>query len=191
MELILAAAAGALAENLALDRGLGIGPLLVGSRRLLVAWWLAIATFVTSLAGLAVVLAVDRVVLQPAGLAHYRLLVVMFVVASMVELLAPVLAARAPQWSERIDALAPWVAINSAVVGCLVSVLAHPDTAARALAFGVGLAAGYGGALLSIAAARERLEHVTAPPTLRGLPLVLITLGLLSLGLSGLAGRGG
>lgn len=187
----MAVLAGALAENLALDRGIGIGPLLVGSRGLLVAWWLALATFAASIAGVTVVLVVDLTLLRPLDLTHYRLLVAMFVVASLVELAAPPLAARWVRAAELIHALAPWVAINSAVVGCVISVLAFPGSPARALALGVGLAAGYGGALVSVAAARERLEHVAAPRALRGLPLVLVTLGLLSLGLSGLAGRGG
>jgi electron transport complex protein RnfA len=59
---------------------------------------------------------------------------------------------------------------------------------AEALVYTVGVAIGFGFALISFAALRERLEVAPVPDIMRGTPMAFITAGLLSLGYVGLSG---
>jgi electron transport complex protein RnfA len=54
------------------------------------------------------------------------------------------------------------------------------------LVYTLGVALGYGFALLAFTAMRERLELAPVPRALRGSPMAFITAGLLSLGYIGL-----
>ncbi len=58
----------------------------------------------------------------------------------------------------------------------------------EALVYTVGVALGFGFALISFAALRERLEVAPVPEIMRGAPMAFVTAGLLSLGYVGLSG---
>jgi Na+-translocating ferredoxin:NAD+ oxidoreductase subunit A len=56
------------------------------------------------------------------------------------------------------------------------------------LVYTIGIALGFGIALISFAALRERLEVAPVPELMRGTPMAFITAGLLSFGYVGLGG---
>ncbi|MDH4139011.1 MAG: electron transport complex subunit RsxA [Coriobacteriia bacterium] len=59
------------------------------------------------------------------------------------------------------------------------------------LVYTVGVAVGFGFALITFAALRERLEVAPVPGILKGSPMAFVTAGLLSLGYVGLSGMFG
>jgi electron transport complex protein RnfA len=58
----------------------------------------------------------------------------------------------------------------------------------EAMVYTIGVAIGFGFALITFAALRERLEAAPVPNVMRGTPMAFITAGLLSLGYLGLSG---
>jgi electron transport complex protein RnfA len=57
-----------------------------------------------------------------------------------------------------------------------------------AMVYTIGVAIGFGFALITFAALRERLEAAPVPVAMQGTPMAFITAGLLSLGYLGLSG---
>jgi electron transport complex protein RnfA len=75
--------------------------------------------------------------------------------------------------------LLPQAAANCAVLG--VALLSAGSGLARSLAIGAAAGAGYLLAAVVFASLRERLDREQAPLAMRGLPLSLLTAGLMSL----------
>jgi len=79
----------------------------------------------------------------------------------------------------RLGLLLPHALLNCAVLG--VALLAAGSAVTPSLAMGVAAGAGYLLAAVVFAGLRERLDREWAPGAMRGLPLALLTAGLMSL----------
>ena len=113
--------------------------------------------------------AVRRLVLAPLGLESLELLALCLVLA-----LALLVPARG-----RLGLLLPHALVNCAVLG--VGLLSAGSGAAASLAVGAAAGAGYLLAAVVFAGLRERLDREWAPRAMRGLPLSLLTAGLMAL----------
>ncbi|OHD24359.1 MAG: hypothetical protein A2V99_04095 [Spirochaetes bacterium RBG_16_67_19] len=113
--------------------------------------------------------ALRRLVLVPLGLESLELVALGLVLALL--LLVP---ARG-----RAGLLLPQAVVNCAVLG--VALLSAGSGIARSLAIGAAAGAGYLLAAVVFAGLRERLDREWAPRAMRGLPLSLLTAGLMSL----------
>jgi electron transport complex protein RnfA len=91
----------------------------------------------------------------------------------------------------------PLITTNCAVLAAATEVakpgffkmaIAYNYTFGEGLVYTLGVAAGYGFALLSFTALRERLDIAPVPGALKGNAMSFITAGLLSLAYVGLAG---
>lgn len=144
------------------------------------AWWLG--GCMSLLMGVSAVAArvVDALVLLPLGLTLLRTPVLVFLVAGLA--LAFEAAARriAPFVLQRCGVSVPRLGVNCVVLGLvLITTRAEYGPLASLLA-GFSAGAGYLLATLLMDAVRERLEIEPVPPALRGLPLQLITAGLMA-----------
>jgi electron transport complex protein RnfA len=156
-------------NNVVLGQLLGVCPLLGlprGPRPALRAS-LALAAAMPAAALLAWVL--RRLVLAPLGLQSLELLALCLVLALL--LLAPLRG--------RFGLLLPNALVNCAVLG--VGLLSAGSGPAASLAVGAAGGAGYLLAAVVFAGLRERLDREWAPAAMRGLPLSLLTAGLMAL----------
>jgi electron transport complex protein RnfA len=110
-----------------------------------------------------------RLVLAPLGLESLELVALCLVLAAA--LLLPLRG--------RLGLLLPHALLNCAVLG--VGLLSSGREVAASLAMGAAAAAGYLLAAVVFAGLRERLDREWAPPAMRGLPLSLLTAGLMAL----------
>lgn len=113
--------------------------------------------------------ALRRLVLLPLGLESLELIGLCLVLA-----LPLVLPLRG-----RLGLLLPQALVNCAVLG--VGLLSAGSGFLASLAMGIAAAAGYLLAAVVFAGLRERLDREWAPKAMRGLPLSLLTAGLMSL----------
>ncbi|MHC8440832.1 MAG: Rnf-Nqr domain containing protein [Candidatus Eutrophobiaceae bacterium] len=180
--------AGSLLHNLALTHCLGLYEVIAGSRRLDIAWLLAAAFCVCIPSALIVNGLVFFLIIEPLGLHPWALL---FQALSMLIMLGALhrLAKRIwPQSPELCDALFPVVLLNATLIGAMQITLDSAATGWTLLPWGLGLAAGFGGVIVLMAWLQERLEMRPAPAVLSGLPIELITLAVITMGLSALGG---
>jgi electron transport complex protein RnfA len=113
--------------------------------------------------------AVRRLVLVPLGLESLELIALCLILS--LPLLAPVRG--------RMGLLLPHALLNCAVLG--VGLLSTSPGALSNLAVGAAAGAGYLLAAVVFAGLRERLDREWAPGAMRGLPLALLTAGLMAL----------
>ena len=79
------------------------------------------------------------------------------------------------------------VASNCALLGLTVLDADAMRSPSAAVAHGLAAALGFGLLLVAFTSMRERLEASDVPPAMRGVPIVLLTAGLMALALIGLA----
>jgi len=82
----------------------------------------------------------------------------------------------------------PLIATNCAVLGVTLLNVQEKRTLFEAVLYGFGAALGFALVLVLFSAMRERLETADVPAAWRGMPIALVTAGLMSLAFMGFAG---
>jgi electron transport complex protein RnfA len=181
----------ALATNVVLGYFLGLCPFFGVSRKLPSAIGLGSAVTVVLFLSTMVCAAVDRLILNPFGLGYLRLLVYLLVIAVVATLLEMILRHSPRQMYEAIGSYIPVIGLNCVTVGMTLMLTAeNPWTGNRysLLESAVGsLSSGLGFALvvMLMAGIRERLEFARVPKALQGLPIALISAGLMAMAFYG------
>jgi electron transport complex protein RnfA len=156
-------------NNVVLGQLLGVCPLLGLPRGPRPALRASLALAAAMPAAALLFWAMRRLVLAPLGLQSLELIAFCLLLA--LPLLLPLRG--------RLGLLLPSALLNCAVLG--VGLLSTNRSAAASLAVGVAAAAGYLLAAVVFAGLRERLDREWAPRAMRGLPLSLLTAGLMAL----------
>jgi len=92
-------------------------------------------------------------------------------------------------YSGKLISIAPLVTFNTALFGVFFIADSQNFGSVDTIGYAVGSGAGYTIAVLALYYARVRLSLSTVPRAFRGLPVLLIYMGLVSLALSGLTGQ--
>ncbi len=178
----------AFVSNFVLVQFLGLCPFLGTTRKLTTAVGMATATaavlVVASLCGWLL----ETQLLVPLGLEYLRLLVFVVTIAALVQLAEIVCRHAAPLLHAAVGVYLPLITTNCAILGAMLLIVREPAGLATTLAYAIGVALGFGLAVIVFAAMRERLESPRVPPAFRGAPIAMVSAGLMALGLAGLAG---
>lgn len=90
----------------------------------------------------------------------------------------------------RINIFLPFAGINTTVLGVILLNQQLVYGLLKSLAFGLGSAAGFSIVLLILTASSERIEVSDVPVPFRGIPVLLLTLALISMAFMGFSGMG-
>ena len=82
----------------------------------------------------------------------------------------------------------PLITVNCAVLGVSLLNVQNDFNFAQSAVYGFGAAVGFSLVLVLFAATRERVTVADVPVAFRGVPIALITAGLMSLAFMGFAG---
>ncbi|MDD9816907.1 MAG: NADH:quinone oxidoreductase [Gammaproteobacteria bacterium] len=181
IELLLAMV---LADNLVLNHMAGAYVVEAGSRRMDVVRPLAAATVVMMLAASALGHLLHAWLLLPLGLEALLPLLLMPLLALAVP---PAQRALRRHGKESYAVLLPLALVNSGLLAVVLLHTGEPQGFFYSLWGGLGYGLGFALVLLLFAGLRERATETDLPAPFRGLPISLITLGLLSMALSGLS----
>lgn len=188
MDLLLIIVSAALVNNFVLVQFLGLCPFMGVSGRVEGAAGMAVATaFVLTLSAVASYL-LTRWVLEPLGLEYLRIVAFIVVIAGLVQLTEIIMRATAPMLYRVLGIYLPLITSNCAVLGVALLSVRQQHSLVEAALYGFGAAAGFGGVLMALAAARERLRFAEVPTNFQGAPIGLITAGLMALAFMGFAG---
>jgi len=170
----------ALVDNVVLSRLLGICPCVGAPRTMRGVVGIGVSTSV--LMGLSALgaWAVDTSVLAPLALRFLRTPVFVLLVAGLAFFLERMALRIAPTLLRVAGFSLPGVAVNCATLGVVLIVARGEFTAMQSLVAGLSAGIGFLIVLALLAAIRERLEIERVPRPLRGLPLFLISAGLLA-----------
>jgi electron transport complex protein RnfA len=190
MEYLVIIISAILISNIVLTQFLGICPFLGVSKKISTAVGMTGAVvFVMTLATLVTFLLYKHV-LQPLSLTYLQTIVFILVIAGLVQMVEIMLKKISKPLYEALGIFLPLITTNCAVLGVTLMVLqpARGFDLAKALVFTVATALGFGLALVIMAGIREQLELVDIPKYMQGVPIALITAGILALAFMGFAG---
>ena len=188
MEYILIFISAIFVNNIVLSQFLGICPFLGVSKKIqtslgmgmAVAFVLTVATVVTFL--------FQKCVLDPLGLQYLQTIAFILVIASLVQMVEIILKKVSPALYQSLGIFLPLITTNCAVLGVAILVIQKDFTLIESIVYAFSTAIGFALALVLFAGIREQLAYVNIPKGMRGMPIVLVAAGLLSLAFMGFSG---
>lgn len=178
-----------LVNNFVFTKFLGTCPYVGVSDRISSAFGMGLAvTFVTALSGTLTWL-MDDLVLIPLGLEITRYICYIVIIAGAVQLVEMYVRKFVPSLYKAFGIFLPLISTNCVVLGiCLFLDVWETDNLLEAAVLSAGVGIGFTVAICIMACIREELKLADVPACLKGMPITLITAGLLALAFMGFAG---
>ncbi len=175
-------------SNIVLTQFLGICPFLGVSTRISTSIGMGGAVlFVMTLATMTTWI-FQYYVLEPFGLVFMQTIVFILVIAALVQMVEIILKKISPSLYQALGIFLPLITTNCAVLGvAILTVQKHFDLI-QGVVFAMATAIGYTMALVIFAGIREHLEIIEVPKGMRGVPIALVTAGILALAFMGFTG---
>ena len=177
-----------LTENFILVKFYGICPFLGVSKKIDTALGMGMAvTFVMAIAS-AACYTVDAFILQPLNLGYMQTIAFILVIASIVQVVEMFLKKSVPALYKALGIFLPLITTNCAVlVVALVNVQEGYDFL-QSVVNGACGGLGFTLAIVLFASIRERVDKTDCPECFKGIPITLISAGLLALAFMGFSG---
>ena len=181
MEYILIFISAIFVNNIILSQFLGICPFLGVSKKIDTALGMGMAVaFVLTLATIVTYL-IQYGLLVPLGLQYLQTLAFILVIAALVQMVEIILRKVSPALYQALGIFLPLITTNCAVLGVAILVIQKDYTLAESIAYAFSTALGFALALTIFAGMREQMALVQIPKGMRGMAIVLVAAGLLSL----------
>ena len=187
-ELILILIGSALVNNVVLSQFLGLCPFLGVSKKTKTAASMGAAVIFVIMIASAVTYAVHYMVLVPLGMEYMQTIVFILVIAALVQMIEMMLKKVSPAIYSALGVYLPLITTNCAVLGVAISNIQNGSTFAESMMNSLGTSVGFLIAIVIMAGIRERLEGNDIPKAFQGMPIVLITSGLMAIAFCGFAG---
>lgn len=186
--LLIIAIASALVNNVVLSQFLGLCPFLGVSKKVKTAAGMGAAViFVITLAS-AVAAVIYRFVLEPNGLAYLETIVFILVIAALVQFVEMFLKKFLKSLYQSLGVYLPLITTNCAVLGVALTNVQKSYDVLTSIVNGFATAAGFTIAIVILAGIREKTEHNDVPESFRGMPITMITAGLMAIAFCGFSG---
>jgi electron transport complex protein RnfA len=143
-------------------------------------------TFVMALATL-VTWCIQQYILVPFGIGYMQTITFILVIAALVQMVEIVLKKVSPALYQALGIFLPLITTNCAVLGVAIITVQKDFDLLTGVIYAVAAALGFALALILFAGIRERLEVEDTPEAMRGVPIALITAGLLAMAFMGFA----
>ncbi len=191
MEFLLIFISAIFVNNIILSQFLGICPFLGVSKKIdtsigmgaAVAFVMTLATIVTYL--------VQYFILNPLGLQYLQTIAFILVIAALVQMVEIILKKVSPALYQALGIFLPLITTNCAVLGVAILVVQKDFSLLQSIVYAFSTAIGFALALTVFAGIREQLAMSNIPKGMRGVSIVLVTAGLLSLAFMGFSGVDG
>ena len=188
MKLIIIAISAALVNNVVLSQFLGLCPFLGVSKKIKTAAGMGGAVIgVITISSLLCSLIYDYI-LTPLDLVYLNTIVFILVIASLVQFVEMVLKKCMPPLYEALRVYLPLITTNCAVLGIALTNVQNGYSLIESVVAGFGTAIGFTVAIVIMAGIRERIEDNDIPESFKGMPIVLLVAGLMSIAFFGFSG---
>ena len=175
-------------NNIVLSQFLGICPFLGVSGKVSTSLGMGAAvTFVLAIASIAAYL-IQYHILVPLHIEYMQTIVFILVIAALVQMVEIMLKKVSPALYQALGIFLPLITTNCAVLGVAILLVQKEYNLGEAVVYAVAVAVGFTVALGLFAGLRERLELENVPKALQGVPIALITAGILAMAFMGFSG---
>ncbi len=197
MEYILIIISAVFVNNILLAQFLGVCPFLGVSNKVstavgmsgAVCFVMAVATLVTYL--------VQYYMLVPLGIEFMQTITFILVIAALVQMVEIILKKISPSLYQALGIFLPLITTNCAVLGVAILVVSkeftfggepHMLNLAGSVVYAIASALGFGLAMTLFAGLREQLDLNNVPKAMKGVPIALVTAGILAMAFMGFSG---
>lgn len=187
-ELIMIAIGAAFVNNVVLSQFMGLCPFLGVSKKIdtaagmggAVIFVITISSFVTSV--------IYRFILIPARITYLQTIVFILVIAALVQLVEMFLKKTIPALYKSLGVYLPLITTNCAVLGVALTNVQNDYGILSSTVAGIATAVGFTVSIVIMAGLREKIEYNEIPEPFQGMPVVLLTAGLMSIAFFGFSG---
>lgn len=187
-ELILLVISSALVSNVVLSQFLGLCPFLGVSKKVETAAGMGAAViFVITLAS-AVTGVIYKFILEKFNITYLQTIVFILVIAALVQFVEMFLKKFMVGLYEALGVYLPLITTNCAVLGVALNNVKYDYDILTGTVNGFATAAGFAIAIIILAGIREKIEDNDIPECFKGMPIVLVTAGLMAIAFCGFSG---
>jgi len=177
-----------LVNNFVLVKFLGLCPFMGVSKKMDTAIGMGFATtFVLTLASITSYL-INTYLLIPFELEYLRTIAFIVTIAAVVGFTELVVNKTSPVLHQSLGVFLPLITTNCAVLGVALLNVGASNSFLQSAVYGFGAAVGFSFALVLFSGIRERIESADVPIIFQGVPIALITAGLMSKAFMGFIG---
>ena len=175
-------------NNDVLAQFLGICPTRGVSKKLDTSVGMGLAvTFVITLSSV-ITLLLNNYILVPFGLQYLKTIAFILVIASLVQFVEMFLKKTSPSLYNALGVFLPLITTNCVVLGVAILNVDSGYNILETVANSISASVGFTIALVLLSAIREKYEVLDVPKSFRGVPIALISLGLMSIAFFGFRG---
>lgn len=187
-ELLIILISSSLVSNVVLSQFLGLCPFLGVSKKINTAAGMGTAViFVITLAS-AVAGGIYKYILTPFDLAYLQTIVFILVIAALVQFVEMFLKKFMKSLYQALGVYLPLITTNCAVLGVALTNVQKNYGILEGIVNGFATAVGFTISIVILAGIREKMEYNDIPESFKGMPIVLITAGLMAIAFCGFSG---
>jgi electron transport complex protein RnfA len=177
-----------LVNNVVLAQFLGICPFLGVSKDVKSSVGMSGAVLFVMLLATLVTWLIMTYVLVPLNLAYLQTIAYILVIAGLVQMVEIVLKKIAPSLYQALGVFLPLITTNCAVLGVAILVIQKNMNLLESVVYAASIAVGFALALVLFAGIREQLDLTGVPKGMKGVPIALVTAGILAMAFMGFNG---
>lgn len=187
-DLLIILVSSSLISNVVLSQFLGLCPFLGVSKKTETAAGMGAAViFVITLASF-VAGVVYKYILVPFNIEYLQTIVFILVIAALVQFVEMFLRKFIPSLYQALGVYLPLITTNCAVLGIALTNVQKEYSVMYGVVNGFATAVGFTIAIVILAGLREKMEWNDFPEAFKGMPIVLITAGLMAIAFCGFSG---
>lgn len=187
-EMLILLIGSSLVSNVVLSQFLGLCPFLGVSKKIKTAAGMGTAViFVITLAS-AVAGIIYKYVLQTFGVEYLQTIVFILVIAALVQFVEMFLRKAMPSLYEALGVYLPLITTNCAVLGVAITNVQKEYGILTGVVNGFATSVGFTISIVILAGLREKMEYNDVPKSFQGMPIVLLTAGLMAIAFCGFSG---
>ena len=175
-------------NNIVFAQFLGICPFLGVSKKIDTAVGMGMAvSFVLTIATIVTFL-LQKGVLEPFGLQYLQTITYILVIAALVQMVEIVLKKVSPALYQALGVFLPLITTNCAILGVAILVIQKDFALIQSVVFAIATSIGFAIALIIFSGIREQLSLTKVPKSMEGVPIALVTAGIIAMAFMGFSG---
>lgn len=187
-DMLLLLISSSIVSNIVLSQFMGLCPFLGVSRKIKTAGGMGTAViFVITLAS-AVAGVIYKFILRPLHIEYLETIVFILVIAALVQFVEMFLKKAMPSLYQALGVYLPLITTNCAVLGVAITNVQKEYGILTGIVNGFATALGFTIAIVILAGLREKMEYNEVPESFKGMPMVLLTAGLMAIAFCGFSG---
>lgn len=187
-DLLVILISSSLVNNVVLSQFLGLCPFLGVSKKTNTAAGMGAAViFVITLAS-AVAGVIYKFILQPFDITYLQTIVFILVIAALVQFVEMFLKKFMPGLYQALGVYLPLITTNCAVLGVALTNVQKNYGILAGVVNGFATSVGFTISIVILAGIREKMTYNDIPESFKGMPIVLVTAGLMAIAFCGFSG---